>query len=76
MFLGEDTTQAADYYGPPRPGQSFAQYESYMKLPIAAGVGIAAAMMINPVIGIAAGAATWLLSGSGDHSNKPTSQGG
>lgn len=74
MFLGEETIQA-DYYGPPRPGQSFSQYESYMKLPIASGVGLAAALMIHPVVGIAAGVATWLLS-STPEKNKPTTQGG
>lgn len=68
---------ANEYYGPPRPGQSYQAYNEYMSIPIAGGVGIIAALAIHPVVGIAAGVATWLLSGSGSsHSNKPTQQGG
>lgn len=75
MFAGVGDT--ADYYGPPLPGQSFSQYESFMKLPIAGGVGIVAALAIHPVVGIAAGIATWMLSSSSSgHSSKPTTQGG
>jgi hypothetical protein len=65
------------YYGPPVAGQDYASFNSFMQMPIVSsiGIGIATAMIINPVIGIAAGAA-WFLGKSGSGKNKPTSQGG
>jgi hypothetical protein len=68
----------ADYYGPPLPGQSFSQYESFMKMPIAVGIGGAAIGMLvaGPVGAIVGGVGSWLLSSGSDHSNKPTTQGG
>lgn len=73
MFQG---LHAEEYYGPPRPGQSFAQYESYMSMKnVAIGGGVVALAIINPVIGIAAGIG-WLLSGPDKVKSKPLTQGG
>jgi hypothetical protein len=66
-----------DYYGPPLPGQSFAQYESYMKMPFYTVSGVViGALIAGPVGALVGGVGSWLLSGGGDHSNKPTTQGG
>lgn len=69
----------ADYYGPPLPGQSWMQYESFMKTPIvsmSAGV-IAGALVAGPVGALVGGISGWLLSSNSSlHSNKPTTQGG
>jgi hypothetical protein len=76
MFLGDDTV-TADYYGPPRGGQSYSQYNSFMKIPYySVGAGVATAMLVNPILGLGVGAAVWLLGGDSSHSNKPTQQGG
>lgn len=73
MFAGMN---AEEYYGPPRPGQSFAQYESYMSMKnITLGSGIIALTVINPVIGAVVGIG-WLLSGPEKIKSKPTTQGG
>jgi hypothetical protein len=74
MFAGLQADE--EYYGPPRPGQSFAQYESYMSMKnIAIGGGVVALAVINPVIGVAVGIG-WLLSGPEKTKSKPTTQGG
>lgn len=76
MFAGIGDTRA-DYYGPPRPGQSFTQYESYMKMPFYTVGGVAiGALIAGPVGAIAGGIGSWLLSSGSEHTNKPTSQGG
>jgi hypothetical protein len=74
MFAG---LNAEEYYGPPRGGQSFSQYNSFMSMPVASiGAGVATAMLINPIVGIGVASAIWLLGGESSHSNKPKVQGG
>jgi hypothetical protein len=72
--LGEEK---ADYYGPPRPGQSFTQYQSFMKIPIASGIGGAAigALVAGPIGAIVGGIGAWYLS-SNVKKNKSETQGG
>lgn len=50
-----------DYFGPPRPRQSFAQYESFMSMPIAVGAGSAlvGALLLGPIGAIAIGGGSW-----------------
>jgi len=65
-----------EFYGPPKQGQSFEEYETYMNAQnIAIGGGIIALAVINPIIGGAA-AIGWLLSGPKKTKNKPKVQGG
>ena len=45
----------ADFYGPPAPGQTDQEYQSQMSP--AAVIGIGALAAINPLIGLAVGAA-------------------
>jgi len=74
MFAGLNAE--GDYYGPPQPGQSFAQYQSYMSLKnVAIGSGLIALAVVNPIIGGAA-AIGWLLSGPEKTKSKPKIQGG
>ena len=74
MFAGLNAE--GEYYGPPRPGQSFAQYESYMSMKnIAIGGGVVALSIMNPIIGVAVGIG-WLLSGPEKIKSKSTTQGG
>lgn len=51
--LGE--APIADYYGPPLPGQSFTQYESFMKMPYytmgAAAIGALVAGPVGMIVG-------------------------
>lgn len=63
------------YYGPPRPGQSFTQYQSFMELPIAAGGAVVGALLFGPIGAIVGGAGSWLMASS-RHQNKPKVQGG
>lgn len=51
-----------DYFGPPRPGQSFAQYESFMSMPIAVGTGgaLVGLLLGGPVVAVAAGIGSWI----------------
>jgi len=51
-----------DYYGPPAPGQTYAEYQTQMGVRVAATVGAAVVGMalVNPVVGIVAGVGTWL----------------
>ena len=77
MFLGDTTTQPAEYYGPPQPGQTFEEYETYMNTQNAViGSGIlAAALFVNPIIAAGA-AAAWLMSGPQKTKRKSQTQGG
>jgi len=52
--------QEPEYYGPPRPGQSFAQYESFMSLPLAAGGAVVGALLLGPIGLLAGGIGGWL----------------
>jgi hypothetical protein len=73
MFQG---LNAEEYYGPPRPGQSYQMYNEYMSMKnVAIGGGIVALAVINPIVGIAAGIG-WLLSGPETTKSKPMTQGG
>jgi hypothetical protein len=66
-----------DYYGPPRQGQSFAEYESYMNMQnVVIGTGLATlAIMVNPIIAGAL-AVGWLVSGPQKTKVKSSTQGG
>ena len=66
-----------DYYGPPRPGQSWAQYESFMDMPIAVGASgaVIGALIAGPVGAIVGGMGAWVLSSS-KTKNKSLTQGG
>jgi hypothetical protein len=73
-YLGAEST----FYGPPRPGQSFEEYETYMNVTnVAIGGGLVALSIVNPIIGGAA-AIGWLLSGPTKTrtKGKPRVQGG
>lgn len=51
----------ADFYGPPKPGQTYETYQSQMSVaPIISGV--AAAMLVNPLVGLAVGVGLLLAS--------------
>ena len=66
----------ADFYGPPKPGQTFAEYETYMSAKnIAIGSGIAALAVVNPIVGGAI-AVGWFLSGPTKTKRKAQTQGG
>lgn len=76
MFQG---LQAEEYYGPPNPGQSFTQYNTFMSTPIVIGMSGAAigALIAGPVGAVVGGIGSWLLSGSSErHTSKPKTQGG
>jgi hypothetical protein len=85
MFKGNITYQdkgidgmgaESTFYGPPKQGQSFEEYETYMNVKnIAIGGGIVALSIVNPIIGGAA-AIGWLLSGPTKTKNKAKTQGG
>jgi len=69
-------TLGEEYYGPPKAGQSFEEYETYMNAQnIAIGGGLVALSIVNPLIGGAA-AIGWLLSGPKKTKNKSKVQGG
>lgn len=70
---GED---GPDYMGPPRPGQSWSQYEAFMSLPVVAGIGAATVGMLigGPVGAIAGGVGSWFLAGG--TKKKAQTQGG
>jgi len=73
--LGEEPV--ADYYGPPRPGQDYRSYNSYMKMPFYTVSGaVIGALVAGPIGAIVGGVGSWLLSSDSKHNNKPTSQGG
>lgn len=65
---------ADEYYGPPRPGQSFTQYQSFMELPIAAGGAIVGALLFGPIGAIVGGAGSFFAAAK--MKNKPKVQGG
>jgi len=66
-----------DYYGPPAPGQTWNQYETFMSAPIATMGGAAiGALVAGPVGAIVGGIGSWLLNDSTRHMNKPKTQGG
>lgn len=44
----------ADSYGPPAPGQSYADYQTQMSAPVALGIGSALAI-VNPILGLIVG---------------------
>lgn len=69
-----DNGLGQDYFGPPRPGQSFAQYESFMRLPIAAGSAVIGALLLGPVGLVAGGVGAWLLTPRLATHSKPKSQ--
>lgn len=65
---------AVKYYGPPRPGQSFTQYQSFMELPIAAGGAVIGALLFGPIGAVAVGAGALLTARA--VKNKSKTQGG
>ena len=73
MFQG----LAQDYYGPPRPGQSFVQYESFMSIPLVVSTSavVVGALLAGPLGALAGGIGGWLIS-SPTPKNKRTTQGG
>lgn len=72
--LGEEPI--ADYYGPPRPGQSFSQYESYMKMPFYTVSGaVIGALVAGPIGAVVGGVGSWLLSSNATKTKSQT-QGG
>lgn len=78
MFRGlhENQLGEAEYFGPPRGGQSYQMYNEFMSMPIATTSGVVVgALIAGPIGAIAGGIAGWAFSG-GDHSNKPKIQGG
>ena len=77
-LLGMSGEDSPEYMGPPRPGQSWSQYESFMSMPIAVGASGAmiGAVIAGPVGALIGGIGTWLLTGGPSHTNKPTTQGG
>lgn len=77
MFLGESNNQLSEYYGPPRPGQTFEEYETYMNVQnVAIGSGIlATAVLVNPILAAGA-AAAWFMSGPQKTKRKSLTQGG
>ena len=76
MFHDRQLGNDGDYYGPPRPGQSFTQYESFMQLPITVGVGgaLVGALLFGPVGAIVAGGGSFFAAAK--IKNKPKVQGG
>lgn len=68
----------ADYYGPPKPGQSYQAYNEYMKIPFYAVSGaVVGALVAGPVGAIVGGIGSWLVSNASTrHTKKPTTQGG
>ena len=76
IMFKEELGAEGDYYGPPRPGQTYAMYNEYMNLRnVAIGSGIVALAVLNPIVGAAVGIG-WLLSGPTKTKNKRTTQGG
>lgn len=67
-----------EYYGPPRPGQSWSQYESFMQMPIAASIGgvIIGAVLGGPIGAIAMGLGGWALGSGIQQKKKSLTQGG
>lgn len=65
---------AEDFYGPPQPGQTDAQYQQQMS-PAIAVTGIAALSLVNPLVGLVAGAA-WLMSSTHTKTRKSEKHGG
>lgn len=51
----------ADFYGPPKPGQTYDAYQSQMAVGPLVG-GVAAAMLVNPLVGLAVGVGLLLTS--------------
>lgn len=72
--LGEEPI--ADYYGPPRPGQSYNMYNEYMKTPFyTVGGAVVGALVAGPIGAVVGGIGSWLLS-SNAVKNKSKVQGG
>lgn len=70
MQLGE-----TPYYGPPAPGQTYAEFDATMQLPIAAGGAAIGAIVAGPIGAIVGGVGSWLVASS-RHTRKPKVQGG
>ncbi len=51
----------ADFYGPPKPSQTYEAYQSQMAVGPLVG-GVAAAMLINPLVGLTVGVGLLLAS--------------
>lgn len=72
----KNTQLGEEFFGPPRQGQSFIEYDTYMNAQnVVIGSGIVALAIVNPIIG-AGVAAAWFLSGPTKTKRKPTTQGG
>lgn len=71
-----DVGQAPEYFGPPRPGQTFSEYESFMKAQWAAAAGGAAvgALLLGPIGAVALGVGAWLATPRLATHQKPKSQ--
>lgn len=73
MFAGLN----ADYYGPPRPGESYSAFNAFMNNQVVVGASgvVVGAMIAGPVGAIVGGVGGWLMSGPRTR-NKPKVQGG
>jgi hypothetical protein len=77
MWSNQNTTLGEDYYGPPRPGQSYNQYNSFMQMPIVVGASGATigALVAGPIGAIVGGVGSWIMSDAINKRKSPT-QGG
>lgn len=65
------------FYGPPKPGQTWTEFQTASELAVAAGGAAIGLVVAGPIGAIVGGVGSWLLSGgSTRHTNKPKVQGG
>ena len=72
-MYGRELSSGEEYFGPPAPGQTWAEYESQMSALVPIG---AVLMVVNPLVGAAVLLGGLLQSGGPSHTNKPKIQGG
>ena len=66
---------AEEFYGPPRPGQSFSQYESFMQTPFYTASGVViGAMVAGPIGAIVGGVGSWLIGDTLSKKSRPKSR--
>lgn len=78
-MYGHELSAKEEYFGPVPQGQTWQSYETKqaeLARNLMIGSGVAVAAMVNPVVGAVALIGWLAAGGTGQHQNKPKTQGG
>lgn len=76
-MYGHSLSAPEEFFGPPRPGQTYAQFQQQMIHPAVMAGAAATALLVNPLAGVVVLGLGWMMGGTGPTTKRKSStQGG